>query len=104
MNNSIIDPTTAAIAGAAAEYGSDVLAATTPSGADDALRLARNLVARLRISPDHGAAIVAAVGGAIADGDAGDGGEALHAAVTAALTQDQDLASDLAMMLSESGA
>ncbi|GAA2015159.1 hypothetical protein GCM10009839_07910 [Catenulispora yoronensis] len=101
MNNSIIDPTTAALA-AGAKYGSDMLAATTPSDADGALRLARNIVARLRISPEHGAAVVAAVADVIAERGVDGTDDGLRAAVAAALGQDADLASDIAMMLSES--
>jgi hypothetical protein len=106
MNNSITDSATEAVVAAAAKYGADLLADTTPDSpdsADDTLRTARNLIARLHIVPEHGVAVAAAITDIVESGEAPDRTAALRAALVAALADDRDLASDLAIFLSESG-
>jgi hypothetical protein len=102
MNNSITDSATLALLGAAGKYGSDLLADTVPDDADGTLRTARNLLARVRIVPDHGAAIAAAVGDIVENGEDPGRTAGLHAALDAAVGGDSYLASDLTVFLSES--
>jgi hypothetical protein len=103
MNNSITDAATAAIVGAAAKYGTDLLSDTLPGDADDALRMAHNLIARLRIVPDHGAEVATAVADIVDSGEDPDRIAGLRAALAAAVADDGYLASDLAIHLSEAG-
>jgi hypothetical protein len=100
MSSPTIDQAATLIA-TAAKYGPDLLAATTPEGADDTLRAARNVLARIRSSP-FGSQMAAVVSGLV-DADHGTSADldALRGALQDALTQDADLASDLAIILSE---
>ena len=100
MNNSIIESVLSVIVGAAGKYGSDLLADATPENADDSLRLARNLLLRIRISPEHGESIIVAADGVVEQPDSADRLDALRDALSAAITADRDLASDLAITLS----
>jgi hypothetical protein len=103
MTNSIIEAVVGTIADAAAKFGSDVVAGTVAGDVDGRLRLARNLVARLRIVPEYGAVVVDTVGGMAERPDAIDGVDGLRMAVEAAVAVDGSLASDLAIVMSDAG-
>jgi hypothetical protein len=100
MNNSIVDSSVAAIAGAAAKHGSDLIADATPADADETLRLVRHLVARIRASAGSDAEVAAATAGVAEQSDAADRIEVLRRAVMDAASRDDALTSDLAIMLS----
>jgi hypothetical protein len=100
MNNSIIESVLCAIVGAAGKYGSDLLADAAPADPDETLRLARNLLLRIRISPEYGEGIVDAAEGVVEHPDAADRIDVLRGALALAITEDRDLASDLAITMS----
>src|SRR5512139_957422 len=102
MNNSIIESVTDALLAAAGKHGPDLLADVSPADPDDTLRLARNLVARLQIDLEHGPAVMSALIGVVEQDGVADRIDGLRDALTEAISQDAGLASDLAIIMSDS--